>query len=726
MIRDASFGLARRQRGVATLLILLLIGLAMTVTVLAAVHAQRGNQQRELGIHADAAARAAAWRGVETLRQAVQAAGTAKLRSWSGLSDDASWSATCATNEAGTVNLAAEDLASLQVTDAHLTRVCRTETENVYRVTARVTGCAGSQCATDPVSRLATATVEVVYEVKPDSASSGSPSGESGSTAPAVITFNNNLNLSGSITVLKDAGTQYQLNVNGDLTTGGNTITGVDTIRATGSIRISSGSTFGTLESNGDIKFDGSVTATQAVLARGNICIEGGASASGAAVKANGSVLANGGVTLGDVQAIGQSDRDEETTAECPTVAIDGDGVAYAVDLQGNASARTVKADGSVRINSGSISTNDGLRASGHLLDTNCGGSESGIVGKSAEGPSNCPAGWSGVAVQSGLQVAISPVSPVVLDTSSFNAYTVESQAHYAFKIDANGFIVVTVRAIEGIPDGTYFLGDYEGAHKDYLCAALESGSTPGSRKCAGLVEDSLGTLCKGYSDWNNCIAWDSGAQRWSLNGTSLAPGIAWFEGNLEVGNGTYYNTFIATGDLSTGGSTVVYAMNYAGYDGNRMTSSGIKAYAPTGICVNSYFPGRYPSDYCNLLTARYEPPQDSVIGNYALLAGSYDASGHYVGGDIVLGSSNQIYGSVMSGNLYASGGSTTIHGTITALSQGDASHAAGGSTTIDLRSLPEGYTPTVDPCELDGSCPDTPAPATGGARASVLWSRYL
>ena len=723
---------AGRQRGIATLLILLLLGLAMTVTVLGAVHALRGNQQRQLGTHADAAARAAAWRGVETLRQTLLQTDAARLLGWSGLATGAAWSQDC--DGGGTaLDLPLAGMAGLQIGDARLTGICRAATQGAYRITARVTGCAGNACATVPANRLATATVEVVYEVEPVSGSGTTGGGSDGTSTPAVITFNNDLNLSGDIKILKDEGARYQINVNGDLTTDYNRIIGVDTIRATGSIQISSGSTFGTLESNGDIKFDGSVSATQAVLARGDICLSGGANAANATVKANGSVVAGGSVALGDVQALGHSDRDAQTTAKCPSVAIDADGNPYAVDLQDNSGAKTVTADGSVRINSGSVATGNGLRATGRVLDTNCGGSESGVAGKSVSGPGNCTAGWSGVLVQPGLQVPISPVSPVTLNTSNFNAYTVENLAHYAFKIDAGGYKVVTVRAIAGIADGTYFIGDYANTaetgwsrgYKDFMCSELAADSTPAAPRCKAPVRDPPGAVCAGYSTYNNCIAYDASSRTWTLSGTSLVPGIAWFEGNLLLSNGTYFNTFVATGNLSTAGGTKVYGMNYAGYDGTRVTSGVQKTYAPTGICLNTYFPGRYPTDYCNAATGTYAPPAGSVIGNYALLAGSYDGANHYVGGNIVLGSSSEIFGSVLSGNLYSSGGSTTIHGTVTALSQGDASHAAGGSTTLDLRGLPEGYTPAVQPCELDGSCPAVPSTGSG-IGVQVRWARYL
>ena len=695
----------RRQRGIATLLIILLLCAAISVTAMGAAYALRGTQQRQMTVHAATSAQGAAWRGVETVRLALTQAGLPTLTGWCNNN-------TCADGDQ-VLDKTIGGLATIGVPDARLVRIRRPDpAKDIYLVTAQVTGQAGSG---DSLTR---STVEVVYEVGNVTTGGGSTPG-SGEPAPlnAVITFNHNLNLSGSITVMKPAGTEYQINVKGDLTTGGNTITGVDTIWSTGSIQISSGSTFGTLAANGDIKFDGSVTATRAVNARGDICISGGANAANAQVRANGSVVANGGVVLGDVSAIGTSQRGSETekctNADKPGT--DQDGNVFAVDLKGNSSARTVAATGSVRINSGSITGTEGLRATGHLVDTNWGGTECGQVGLSVSAGN--PAVRDCVSTVAGLQVPIAPVSPVNLNQSTFNAYDVEAAAHYVFKINAAGYKIVTVRNIHGVTDGTYFIADYTGPYKDYLCTELAAGSTPTAPTCK--TQPSV-TPCKGFSEYNNCMAYNAATRQWTLSGTSFAPGIVWFEGNLHLGNGVYQNSFVATGEITTGGSLEVYAVNYAGYNGKRGTTT----YAPTGICVNSNFPALYPIDYCGTDGSAFTSP-DTVIGNYALLAGSYATNGNYVGGNIVLGASNKIYGSVLAGNSYGSGGSTTIRGSITALSQGSGSHYGAGSTTIDLRDLPTGYEPIIDPCKLNGTCATAPT-GTTEFKAAVHWTRYL
>src|SRR5690606_12652821 len=61
-----------RQRGVATILIVLMVGLAVSVTVPAALYALRGNQLARLASHSATSAQAAAWRGAECRRTLVQ------------------------------------------------------------------------------------------------------------------------------------------------------------------------------------------------------------------------------------------------------------------------------------------------------------------------------------------------------------------------------------------------------------------------------------------------------------------------------------------------------------------------------------------------------------------------------------------------------------------------------------------------------------------------------
>lgn len=729
----------RRQRGIATLFIILMVGMAVTTSVLYTVHSLGSAQERHLTTHAATSAQAAAWRGVEIVRlalteMAADPDGGAALDEWADGggafgAGSAPWQQS-ATSPAGwpgagppvtapdggvPVGIPGED-----GIDARLVSIARLDDPGTYRIRAHVSGAAGEGSA------LARSTVDVVYEL-----GTGSPGGAPTPGTPpfaGVINFVDDLHLSGQITVKSDEGTTTQLNVDGDVTTGGNSIVGVNTIWSTGSVRISSGSTFGTLRANGDVLFDGSVSVQESITALGDVCVSGGAS--GATVLANGSVFATGGVTLGDVAAIGESERGDRTALCVPArgvdIGVDVDGRRYAVDLQGNASARSVRAARSVRISSGSITRDQGLEAAGHLVDTNWGGKQTGIAGRSVTGPNPEIRDW--VRVVPGYQVPIAPASPVILEAPSFNAYDVEDHANWVFKVDHNGYRVVTVRNIHGIVDDTYFIADYpSGPYKDHLCKTLTRGSTAANPVCAAPLPATPMPVCRGHSEWNNCLSYNASARRWKLDGQAVVPGVLWFEGNLEVGNGSYYGTLVATGNISTSGSTRVYAVSFAGFDGgtrqedwNRITYSG--------ICVNDRFPDIHPTNWCDMQQLRLVPPGGTSLGQYALLAGSYDADGAYRGGTITLGNSVNVFGSVLAGNRFSSGGSTTIRGSVTALAQGSVSHSATGSTTIDLRGMPLGFDPTPDPCELDGGCgAGAPgAPAQPAIPAQVRWSRYL
>ena len=112
---------ARRQHGMSTLLIVSVVALAVTGTTLASVYALRGSQQRQLTTHSMTTAQAAAWRGVEVLRAALEQLDSAEL-----------------------VALQPTDVTGAWLTDVGVQRARITAKNtvgtNVYRITAAVTG----------------------------------------------------------------------------------------------------------------------------------------------------------------------------------------------------------------------------------------------------------------------------------------------------------------------------------------------------------------------------------------------------------------------------------------------------------------------------------------------------------------------------------------------------------------------------------------------------------
>lgn len=147
--------------------------------------------------------------------------------------------------------------------------------------------------------------------------------------------------------------------------------------------------------------------------------------------------------------------------------------------------------------------------------------------------------------------------------------------------------------------------------------------------------------------------------------------------------------------------------------------------YAPTGVCTNSLFTTNYPTQFCTTSTQTFNSTASSGLGNYAFLAGSwvgatYPGQSGYVGGNVLLGSSNAIYGDIKAGNEFNSGGSTTVAGGVTALAQGTvANNSMGGSTTFNYTKIPATLS-------ITGGASGTGQGTGGTSTVAVEWAHYL
>jgi hypothetical protein len=336
-------------------------------------------------------------------------------------------------------------------------------------------------------------------------------------------------------------------------------------------------------------------------------------------------------------------------------------------------------------MNNGSITSL--LMAQGNLTEASNGSVANGQIGGTLTKPS-----WNNnihVTVVNGLQVPITPLTATTIQSTVIDAWPLKSSANLAFDHDASNNITVTASNMYGISDGTYYLAG-SGQNRDYLCTTTTYNANSCYKK-----------ICIGYSDSNSCFSYSNGT--WALNGRMMAPGVIWFNGNVTAGNGTYNDTILATGNISTQGSTSIYSPNFVGY---------------SGICTNSYFLSFYPTNFCQ--NSAYVA---SPIGNIALLAGGY-VSGVFSGGNINLGSSNDVHGNVLAGNLLSTSGSTKVYGYITISNQSNSTTGSDlrGSTTIDLSSLPA----TFDPSKIPSS--GGSGGGSGGSSPTVnyVWSRYL
>jgi len=683
-----------RQRGMATLLIILMTGLALTATAVGVMYAVRGTQEKALSVHSATQAQQIAWGGVEMVRSYLLTLDDATLMSLRG-----------------DLPISGVEGLSARIEGAPV------KNANDFTLVVDITGTSAGGSHAE-----ARSTVQAVFIV--------TTAQDDGESAPigvqGAVNINGDLNMSGNVAAVGFNNTSF--NVNGNVNLSGS-VTGIDCIRATGNVSISSGivvncvqangnialsgsAAIGTVEALGSVSLSGGATRANSIQANGNVTLSGGAANAGT-INSQGNVVVSGGAAYANtINALGFINW---TSSASATALNSNSYVTYA----GAQATPTISAKGTVTLSGGGASqvttsgnvvsaygTLNRIDASGNLSSSS-GLVLAGTIGGTKSCPVylNCP----GVLVQSGYVASPSTVSVVAANTVSIqppqvDAYALRNSANYIFEIDQAGFRKVTVQNIAGIAPGSYYLGNYQGPYRDYLCTEV-SGST-GEPTCTQPVTP-YATICQGYSAYNGCITYAADTTTWSINGISLAPGVLWFAGNLNVGNGSYNNSIIATGNLATSGSALVVAVNYAGY-------AAVCANAPVAITRNPAFTGLYPSNFCNVSAGTFI---SNAAGNTALISGGY-LNGSFVGGNITLGSANNVYGNVLAGNTLSTTGSTVIHGSLTTAGQGTTtSTSLGGSTVVDVSGAPSSFDPSENPCSRD--C------ATQPGTAETLWTRY-
>ncbi|MEY4589507.1 MAG: hypothetical protein RL497_1583, partial [Pseudomonadota bacterium] len=69
----------KNQNGIATVLIIVLVGLGLTATSMGIIHSVRSTQQKQIAAHAITHAQAGAWTGVEVFRRYLASLTTVQL-----------------------------------------------------------------------------------------------------------------------------------------------------------------------------------------------------------------------------------------------------------------------------------------------------------------------------------------------------------------------------------------------------------------------------------------------------------------------------------------------------------------------------------------------------------------------------------------------------------------------------------------------------------------------
>lgn len=709
-----------RQHGMVSLLMVVLTGLGVLALTAAGLHAMRGSQEQQLTVHTNTQAAARAWAGAELVQQYLNGLSTAEVEAI----------------PSGALTLAGAEGIEAQVTnniDAG---------SGVRQLVVNVTG----------RSVQTAVVVQLVYEITPASGTAPTPSVSSIGT----VDINSNLDLKGSIRVL--GGTNANLMVKGTADLGGS-VQGINRICSTEDMSITAAISVNRVCTLGNLTMAGSASVTGDAEVKGNVSMSGNTSIT--SVLANGNVLLSGGSvgtvsTQGNITVSGGSARitgtaaaegDIEWTSSAAANTLNANGnIAYSASnsntalnargdivVSGNGRVQTLNALGNTTLSSNSTSNGvmGNLRVGGNLtFDKNQVINNGQVRGTLSREPNGASAKVKQDVIRNTSLVVDVPVvdvpvvNPAFTPSASVDVFRLKDTANFVFEIEAGtGYRTVTVRNIDGIVDGRYYLGDYiykwdqpelARGNKDYLCTAVNN-----SGICTAPALP-YRTVCQGNSQYNGCFSYNAGTDTWTLSGQSMAPGVAWFDGNLNVSNGTYINTFMATGDIDTSGNLKIFSPNYAGYT---PVCTNSRSASPYGITVDYRLSGLWPRDLCQA-DGTYAP---NAIGNTALMAGGVDASGVYVGGDISLGASNAIYGNVIAGNLLDTTGNTTVVGSVQVANlraDSDELTTWRGSTTIDLTNIPSTFTPGVLPC-MGGTCA-TGGGTTASAGTRIRWSRYL
>lgn len=689
------------ERGAATILTILLIGMGLISVSLGAMHVVRSTQERQLAAHAQVNAQAGVWAAVEAVRVNLQSLTKDQLTT---LAYPQTWTITGSDSLTQQANITDVDPPISPAVDFKITAV----------ITARDT------------AAKASSSVEVVYSVEPGIV--GGPL-----TLSGVLDFYNDLKTTGGITLNAEGNQGLDFNVDGNFTA---TSAGI------------SGTGFRHINVTGDILLDSQVSA--AVLRGRNVTLR--QSARAARVEA-------WGIPEGDVGSKGKEGDGKKESTCCGNITFDSWPKVNDVDVD---VATVAKANGNVKSTTGKVPTIQARRdvtigglgtgsvealgnitlswpesignvLAGGNLTIQANNKSTGT--KVGFGKVTCPGGNSnnkhvikaslaanldsncnGTIDSSIVPPTITPVEEVKLLRPVVDAWALKASANYAIEYAANGTLSVKVNNVNGITNGDYFLGHY-GAEQWYICSSVDT-----NHQCTSGEKSTATPFCINSDENTVCFSPDTTRKTLDIKADSkpagLLPGVIWFNGTLKLAGGPFFNTFVATEDIVTYGKFKVYSVNYGSdyeIDGN--SNAICKNQTPEKIAA---FNGRYPTNFCSASLDFIAHP----LGNIGLFAGGYSQSNPntYVGGKIILDNDTKVYGTVVAGNILETRGASHIYGYVSAAGLqevADQKNEMVAELKIDLTKRPANYTPDKIPNTNNNGGVSSPA------KAVVLWSRY-
>jgi hypothetical protein len=651
------------QGGFATVLVVLLVGLAVAASALGTAYYINTSQKSLVSSHALTNAQSGAWTGVEVFRKYLNSLDVAGIAS---LHDQ---------------NLTLKVQGGRELKVNNISSIETSNNPKQYRVTANIQNISEKS--------EASSTIQIIYEVLLDSNASSENSNSGGTTTlKGAMNFYGGLTATGSID-LSNAGQKAIINVEGNVNQtssgGGVTLIGVKRLNSTGSVELGSSTKVEEVYSNKYIIISGSAAITKTASALQYIKMNSSSS--------------QGDFYAGNSNKLKSNDIKKEDVY----VNIDNSGRVNSINtlnniniINGGSNLGTAIAAGNIKC-PGTWWTNYTLMRA-LSFDSSC------STSKRSE--------LNGITPLNAIEVTEISTStkPIVNALSSQYKASVE----YIFYYDSKDKIEkVDVR--DSFSNTTPTYTTYQLDKKNgFLCKTLNA-----SKQCPTPV---IKLAPKLKSQGTDFIQYDQTKKLWTVTESSpnwsegasvtpsLVPSVVLFNGNLNLSLGRFTNTFLATGDITYGGSITLYAPNYAG---------------DAKVCqLDSVY--KVQSNLCSSGKLTNLP-----VANIALLAGSCtdDSSvmtcqGSYNGGTITIGQSAKVYGNIIAGNILNTGGSTTIYGSVLAAALGNAGSGSNlqGSTKIDFNGISDEQTTITLPNNDANKSEDEVATE----KVKIKWARYL
>lgn len=499
------------QRGIATILIVILIGVALTATAVGIMHSIRSTQEKHIAVHAATNAQVGAWAGVEAFRRYLESVGV------DGLTNGA------------TFPISLDGYGTMTVKDLVITPNASGTGNRVEATIVNVQDAAHSSAA-----------VGVVYEVVNEEDCPGCV------TLTAALDFYDNLKLTGGLDFV-GGGEPLVINVDGDITMTSVSAPGISHLNATGKVKLDSSVDLYAVHSNDTVILDqgakvNSVKTTKTVETIGD-------------AQAN-YIQANGDVTLGG----GGSTKVESLS----NIVVNTWQPHTHLNAKGNITVNAgpvgkAEAKGDITVTNSTVTN---IIVEGKFK-TCANRTAIATIQVKDKNKIECNNSGDTTAVKNlatlGANVTVmDPVPEVTIPRTVVDVWTMKNDANFVVERVGNR-TRVTVQHVRGIANGTEFWPDGNNGN---------SGNNRFKTECpagGGACTPQTLQLCHNTSGDAVCLGYNNGT--WSFNNQSVVPGIFWIDGNLSLStaNPSYKNTILVTGNITTAQDFEIRSVNYAG-----------------------------------------------------------------------------------------------------------------------------------------------------------------